>query len=83
VLDHREVEVGVGRGVAVAGEVLGRREHPARLDPLHVGDRHPPHERRVLAEGAEVDDRVRRVVVDVHHRVEVHVDPEGASLAGR
>jgi hypothetical protein len=44
VLDHREVEVGVGRRVAVAGEVLGGREHAALLDPAHVRGRHARHQ---------------------------------------
>ena len=81
VLDHREVEVGVGRRVAVAGEVLGGREHAALLDPAHVGRRHARHELGVLAERADADHRVLRIHVHVDHRVVVHVDAERPALA--
>ena len=81
-----EVDVRVDGGVSMSGEVLDGREHERFLvgaraldEGLHVrGDGV-----RVFSEGADVDDRIVGVVVDVRDRVVDPVDAEGAGLARR
>ncbi len=81
-----EVHMRVGVGVAMAGKVLGRHEHligwigVRSLDEsLHVrGDG-----LRVLAEGADVDDRVVGIVVDVGVGREDPMNAHRACLARR
>ena len=67
-------QVRVGAGVAVAGKVLRRGEHPVVLEAAHLGRDEPADVGRVLAERAGVDDRVGGIVVDVGHRREREVD---------
>ena len=73
--------MGVLLGVAVTGKVLPRGEHPVLLDPAHDRRAELRHELRILSEGAETDDGILGVVVDVQHRRERHVDAERAALA--
>ena len=77
-----EAEVGVRGGVAVAGEVLGRGDNAARLRPLHERADHLGHELGPLAVGADVDDGVLRVVVDVRDGGEDLVHADGPRLLG-
>ena len=82
-LDDGEAEVRVGRGVAVAGKVLGRRDHAAVPDAADVRAGHVRHELHILAERADVDDRIPGVVVDVDDGIEVDGDAERTALFGR
>ena len=81
-----QVHVRIDGGVAVAGEVLGGGEREILLVGVRALDE-GHHVRgdglRVLAEGADVDDRIVGVVVDVGDRVVDPVDAEGAGLARR
>ena len=82
VLEARQLEVAVGRRVAVTGEVLGAGGHARGL---HRGDerrRMPADARRIAGEAAVADHRVVRVGVDVDHRREVQADPEVRQLTG-
>jgi hypothetical protein len=81
--DARELEMRVLLGVAVSGKVLARSEHPVLLDAAHEGGAELRDELRILAEGPEADDRILRVVVDVEHRRERHVDAECAPFERR
>ncbi len=63
--DARQVVVGVDGGVAVAGEVLGAGGDAGGLQALDVGGGVPGDQLRVGAEGADTDDGVGRVGVDV------------------
>ena len=47
--DHRQAEVAVDVGVAVAGEMFDRRDHPAVARALDVGADQRGHARRILA----------------------------------
>ena len=78
--DDGQRQVGVRAGVAVAGEVLGRGEHPVVLEAPHLGRHEPAHVGRILAERAGIDDRVGGIVVDVGHRREGQVHADGAAL---
>jgi hypothetical protein len=75
-VDDRQREVGVGRGVAVAGEVLRARGHARRLEAAHPRGGVPRGELGVGAEAADADDRV--VGIGVH----VDVGREGHGAAG-
>ena len=76
-----ELHVAVERGVAVAGEMLGRGQQAAFARAAHEGRDQAAHHLRVLAVGADVDHGVAGVVVDVDHRRERPVDAQRAPLA--
>ena len=67
--------MGVDGRVAVAGEVLGAGGDPGGLEPLDIGGGVPGDEAGFRAEGADADDRVAGVGVDVGGRGPVEVDP--------
>ena len=81
-LDDGETQMRVGRGVAMSRKVFRGRRHPAIVHAADIGARHVRHERDVLPERSDVDDRIARVVVDVDNRIEVDGDAEGAALLG-
>ena len=66
--------------VPVTGEVLGRTEDARALHAPQIGSAHPGDLPGILPEGAGVDDRVCRIVVNVHHRRVIHEDLEGVQL---
>ena len=78
--DVGEAAVRVAEARAVAREVLQRRQHALGPQPLHEGARVLGDQLRIRPEAPRRadDDRVRRVVADVHHRRQVPVDPHGA-----
>ena len=78
--DDRQPHMRIHVGVAVPGEVLRRGDRAADLRAAHERRREPRDPLRVLTERASVDDGVRRVVVDVHGRGEVDLNPDGARL---
>ena len=80
--DDGKVDVGVGGGVAVSGEMLCDGEDPP--GERSPGERDPEGGRdgRVIGKGTVPDHRVGRVAVHVEDRGEVHVDPHGAELGG-
>ncbi len=84
--DVRHVVVGVDGGVAVAREVLGAGGDAGGLEPFDVRGGVPGDQLRIGAEGADADDRVGRVGVDVGGRGPVQVDAAlgeaAAELAG-
>src|SRR5204862_7882602 len=69
--DHRESDVRIALRVAVAGEVLEGREHSVVVQPADVFLHQPRDRPRVLPEGADVDDGIQGVVVDVRVRGEI------------
>ena len=69
-------------GVAVSREMLQCREHAVLLQAVHVCLHQLRHGARVLAERADIDDRIERIVVDVGVGREVDVDPDGAAFDG-
>ena len=77
-----ELQMGIGRSVAVSGIMLHRRQQAARVRALHESRGHAAHQLRVLAVRAHVDDRVGGVGVDVRHRREGPVHAERAAFAG-
>ena len=81
--DHRQAEMAVDVGVAVPGEMLERRDHPAVARAGDVGADQRGDARRILAVRADVDHRVARVVVHVGDRREVHLHAERARLDRR
>ena len=80
VADDGQIQVGIGAGVAVAGEVLGAGQHACGLDPPGEGccqvagrlGRFPP--------GPHVDHRVGGVVVHITHGPQHPVQPKGAGI---
>jgi hypothetical protein len=58
--DRRQPDVRVDLGRAVAGEVLAGGEQPALARARDPRGAQPGDQRRVVAEGAGVDDRVAR-----------------------
>ena len=81
--DHRQAEMAVDVGVAVAGEMLDRRDHPAVARAGDVGADQRGDALGVLAVRPDVDHRVARVVVDVGDRREVDLHAERARLDRR
>jgi hypothetical protein len=76
--DDRQPEVRVDVGIAMAREVLKRGEHAAFLQPAHPAGDHLAGLGGILAEGADVDHGIARVVVDVGDRRKVDVHAQGA-----
>lgn len=72
--DTRQIVVRVDGGVAVAGEVLGAGGDAGGLEALDVGGGVPGDQLRIGAEGADADDRVGGVGVDVGGGGPVEVD---------
>src|SRR2546428_7932090 len=70
--DRRQSDVRVDIGVAVSREVLQGGEHPVLLQTVHVRAHETRDRVRVFAEGADIDDRFERFVVNV--RVGPYVD---------
>ena len=65
------------------GKCLAVVSRPPARAPSMKARGQARHERRVFAEGPDVDDRVAGIVVDVRHRREGPVNPEGTPFAGR
>src|SRR2546423_6017053 len=63
--DRGQPDVRVDVRVAMSGEMLQRGKHPMLLETAHIRAHQPRDGMRVLTEGADVDDRVERIVVDV------------------
>src|SRR5919205_414467 len=80
--DGRKADVRVYRRVAVAGEMFGGRERAALARAADGRRDELGHAPRVFAEGADVDDGVVGVVVEVGDGAEQPVDAEGAGLLG-
>src|SRR2546425_6503678 len=81
--DHRQADVRVGLRVAVTGEVLQRRQHAVLAQAADVGLDELRDGAWILPEGAGVDDRVERVVVEVGVGSEIDVDADRAAFSGR
>ena len=73
-------EVRIAAGVPVAGEVLGAAQHPFCLHAPQEGRRQGACRSRILSPGPHVDHRVGGVVVDVTHRPQHPVEPQGPGL---
>ena len=75
-VDDRQREVGVDGRVAVTGKVLRARGDTGALQPAHERRDMSRHQLGVRSEGADPDDRIQRIRVDVRDRreVEVHAD---------
>ena len=83
VFDERQLEVRVGAGVAVPGEMLAAR---GKAGALKRADDHTSEPRDILGafgERAIADDRVLRVRVDVEDRRIVEGDADGEELVGQ
>ena len=81
--DHRKDVVRVAPRVAVAGEVLRRRERAARPRAPNEGRAKAPDLLRVFAERAGGDHGVPRIAVDVDHGREEPVDAQRPRLRRR
>jgi len=75
--------VGIGLRVPVAGEVFERRQHGVLVQTPHVLCHQAGDGARILPERADINDRVRGVVVDVRIRREIDVDADGPAFHGR
>ena len=75
-VDDRQRQVGIDGRVAVTGKVLRARCDTGALEPAHERGDMSRHQLGVRSEGADPDDRIQRIRVDVRDRreVEVHAD---------
>ena len=80
---ERQLVVRIRCRVAGAREVLGRRGHAPVLQAADGRRREPSDGLGIVAEAADPERRIGRVVGHVAHRRVVDVDPEGAQLARR
>ena len=80
--DHRQTEVAVSGGITVAGKMLGGAESAVFFAAAHEGGHHRGHLLGVFAEGADVDDGVLGIVVDVGHRRQHPVHAQCAGFDG-
>ncbi len=80
---QRQLVVRIRGRVAGAREVLGRRGHAVVLQAADGRRREPPDGLRIVAEAADPERRIGRIVGHVAHRRVVHVDAEGTQLARR
>uniref|UniRef100_E6QLE1 Uncharacterized protein n=1 Tax=mine drainage metagenome TaxID=410659 RepID=E6QLE1_9ZZZZ len=81
-IDAGESEVGVGVGIAVAGEVFGGGEQARGVSARDVGRDHGADQGWISTEGAGVDDWIGGVGVDVGDGKPVPVDADGAGFEG-
>ena len=81
--DDGQLDVRIGPGVAVPGEVLGGRERTSLPGPPDEGRTQSPHGLRIFAEGADVDHRVVRIAVHVEHRRKEPVNAHRPGFFGR
>src|SRR5688572_21560289 len=81
--DDRKRKMRVYAGISMTGKMLCRRDHAVGLETTDEGGTQTRRHVRIFTERAGVDDRVRRVVVDVQHRSVGDVNPECPSLHGR
>ena len=80
-VNHRQLVVRIGIGVAVAGKMLCRGQHPLALQPQHILYAQLAHSLAVGAKRASANHRVLRVGVYVHHRGKVDVYAHFAALS--
>ena len=80
---HRQVHMGVGAGVPVAGEVLDHRDHAPLLQSLVHRQPRTCHRVGVAAVGPVPNDGVVRVGPDVQAGGEVQIETEGGALGGQ
>ncbi len=79
-----QTHVRIRRGIPVPRKVLEARDHSRLTIPLHGGCGQARHAGGVLPKRADADNRVGRVVVDIHDGSKVHVYTESTKLpAGR
>ena len=72
--------VAVGGGVAVAGKVLEAGDGPGLRQSFQKGSPLLCDGLWIVGEGADADDRVLRVGIDVQHRRKVHIHAAGHDL---
>ena len=80
--NERQGQVRIHLGVTVTRKVLGGRQHPGLLGSGHECRTHTAHHLRVLSVGADVDDRIGGIVVDIHHWGKNPVDSQGTGFLG-
>ena len=80
---QRQRVVRISCRVAGAREVLDGRGHAVALQAADGRRREPSDRLGIVAEAADPERRIGRVVGHVAHRRVVHVDAEGTQLAGR
>ncbi len=80
VVEHGKLIVRIDHRIALAGEMLGHRCHPFRLEPAHHRRRHLAHPSRVIAEGADAERWVVGMRGQIAYRGVVDRDPECSQL---
>ena len=79
-LGHAEMRIGCG--IAVAGKMLGGGHHSVGARAANVGGHKVAHLFRIFAKRAGVDNRIRRVGVDVGIREKIPMHADGAGFLG-
>ena len=79
-VDEGKAGVAVRGGIAVAGEMLRGGDDAVVGQTAEESGPHLTDERRIRRERTDIDDRVARLIVDVHDGREVHVDANGSEL---
>ncbi len=80
--DLGDAEVGIGRGIAMAGEMLGRRHHSAGARSPNIRGDEISDLLGILSERTGVDNGVGWIGVYVGVGKEIPVHPDGARLLG-
>ena len=80
-IEHRQRAMRVDVRIAVAGEMLGARDHAFALHAASERGDVAADIRRILAEAARVDDWIVRIDVDIGDRRQDVIDAERSSLA--
>ena len=80
--DLGHAEVGIGRGIAMAGKMFGRSHHSAGARSPDVRRHEISHLPGILTERARIDNWVRRIGVHVGVGKEIPVHADGAGLLG-
>ncbi len=65
----------IGVGIAVAREMFGRGQNIFLLHSLHISDGFFSNIVFIFSKRTEIDHRVVRIVVDIYHRGEIHMQP--------
>ncbi len=59
--------MGISSCITMAGKVFGRSNNTPFLQAAHVGQRLRSYRLAILAEGAEINDRIVRVIIHVNN----------------
>ena len=80
---HRQIEMGIAGGVAMAGEVLGAAQYSTAGETPLESTRQGRDGFRLFPPGAHIDHRIVRIVVDIADRSQNPIEPAALRLFAR